>query len=296
VGASFGYKLQLGWREQQRLGELPACRSELYALLADSAFCYVEFSVGPCRAPDEMDLLREETRRCASHGLGVALHPYLRAADNPACFGETRESGQVAGLLADAAALAAGATGLPCALVVHPAEVRCGADAGPLDGRRQQLADRSHAFLAALEEAAGSRSGVVPLAEHQVPPAPGENVIRIGDTFAELLQVVDGLDLGLCWDTGHYLLSVERHGQAAVPPGTFVERVRAVHLHDVVEGKDHCIVSAGSERLARHMRLLLGTGFDGGVTFEYSAEAMREAGSFEAVIARSLEAFGAWMG
>jgi sugar phosphate isomerase/epimerase len=182
-------------------------------------------------------------------------------------------------------------------VVLHPAELPYGDGAADLPALRRGLLERSRGFFAAaVERLAGSPSGVRVVVEHQVPPAPREAVIRIGDTYAELLEVVAAVDLGLCWDTGHYLLSVQRRGQDPLPPDAFLRRVELVHLHDVTSAQwDHQVIRRGSEPLRRYVQLLCQAGFSGGVTLEYSAEAIRSAGSFERVIADSLDALSAWL-
>jgi sugar phosphate isomerase/epimerase len=293
-GGSLGFKLGLGWREQQRNGELPPLKGGLYALLQRSGFGYCEFGVGACADPGEQPLLRHESQACRDCGLGVALHPYLPPPYNPAFFGVTPQSCEVVGLVLRAASTAVRITGRPAHLNLHPAESAYEPASDDPQSLRVELLRRSQLFFAALQQAARRHPQVRPVAEHQVPPAPQERIIRVGDTWPELLRVVEGTALGLCWDTGHYLLSVERHGQGERPPAEFVSRVGAVHLHDVVEGADHCVISAGSSRLRDYVGQLLGSGFTGGITLEYSARAIRAAGSFERVVEGSLDALSRW--
>jgi sugar phosphate isomerase/epimerase len=301
-----GYKLQLGWREQRRRGELPPVQSgappdrddaqALYRCLRDAGFAHVEFSVGSCRSPAERDRLSRETAACREAGLGVCLHPYLGEDENPAAFGRREASGEAIRSVVEACRGVGALTGRPVGLVVHPAELRHSGRRDGLAELRAELRRRSREFLGELaRRAAACGQDVRPFAEHQVPPSPEEPVIRVGDTYEELLRAVEGLGLDLCWDTGHYMLSVARHGQAERPPAEFVRRVGYVHLHDVVAGADHRLISPGSARLRDYVAMLMGAGFSGGVTLEYSAEAMREAGSFEAVVGRSLESLAAWL-
>lgn len=293
---ALGFKLVLGWREQQGQGQLPAPKGDLYEALRSSGFDYFEFSVGPCQAPAEVALLMREAAACRGAGLFIALHPYLGLPHNPAFFGERPEPlAALESVLA--AAGSAGQPGRPVRVVLHPAELSYGDGAADLPALRRGLLERSRGFFAAaVERLAGSPSGVRVVVEHQVPPAPREAVIRIGDTYAELLEVVAAVDLGLCWDTGHYLLSVQRRGQDPLPPDAFLRRVELVHLHDVTSAQwDHQVIRRGSAPLRRYVQLLCQAGFNGGVTLEYSAEAIRSAGSFERVIADSLDALSAWL-
>jgi sugar phosphate isomerase/epimerase len=147
-----------------------------------------------------------------------------------------------------------------------------------------------------LTQRAEAAAGVRPVIEHQLAAKPGERIIRIGDTYEELLRLVDGLDVGVCWDTGHYLLAVDRHGQAERPPAEFVRRVEHVHLHAVVGGVDHCVIEPGSRGLPAYLRMLAREGFSGSLTLEYSAAAILAGGSYEAAVDRSLGALEAYLG
>ncbi|MHC5034169.1 MAG: TIM barrel protein [Planctomycetota bacterium] len=291
-----GFKIQLGWCEQAS-EHLPCVDADLYALLRARGFDYVEFGVGTCTDDGELALLRREAAACAEAGLGVSLHPYLPGAFNPACFGETGESRAVIDSVLGAGSIVAGITGRSGHLNLHPAELQHDAlELAAAASLRQRLLARSRRFFAALEERARGHALVRPVVEHQVPPGNGEPTIRIGDTCAELLEVVADTDLGFCWDTGHYLASVERYGQADPPPDDFVRRVEAVHLHDLVAAQDHQPVSPASARLGGCVRTLLAVGFSGGVTLEYSAAAIAAAGGFEPVIADSLRVLTQWTG
>ncbi len=292
---SLGFKLSLDWRDQQGRGLLPPLEEDLYEFLRRRGFRHFEFGVGACTDPAEAALLQQEAAACRAQSLAVCLHPYLRGAENPAVFGRSGQVSRAMAAIAEAARRVAGVCEAPVAVVLHPAELafdRLVTDASDL---RRRLFERSHLFLADLEQRMAESGGAArAVVEHQVPPAPGEDVIRIGDTYAELLDVVSGTGLGLCWDTGHYLLSVQRHGQDERPSEEFVQRVAHVHLHDVVEGEDHRVVAAGSERVACYLRMLVERGFDGAVTLEYSARAIWAAEGFAQAVDRSLRALSAW--
>lgn len=292
---SLGFKLSLGWQEQQRLGLLPSFDGDLYVFLCRNGFDYFEFGAGACSDEGEIALLRQEAVACADGGLGVALHPYLAGAANPASFGESSESLTALESVLRAAAVAADVCGRRVPVVLHPAE--CSYEGDEIGGAlfRSQLLRRSRLFFSEVaKRATASHESVEPLVEHQVPPSPGERTMRIGDTYAELLEVVAGSGLGICWDTGHYLLSVQRHGQEETPPDEFLWRVGHVHLHDVVAGRDHCVIAPTSRWLRDHMRMLQQRGFSGGVTLEYSADAIQSVGTFERLVGDSVEALSSW--
>ncbi len=289
------FKLPLDWREQQGLGVLPRFDGDLYAFLREAGFGYLEFGMGACVDEGESALLRREAALCREGGLGVALHPYLRGAHNPASFGESPEALSVVESVLGAASAVAAICGVRVPVVLHPAESSYEGDEQHAAAFRGELLRRSRLFFAEMERRARTaHASVEPVAEHQVPPAPGESVMRIGDTYRELLEVVGVGGLGICWDTGHYLLSVERHGQSERPSDDFLRLVRRVHLHDVVDGQDHRVVSAGSHRLRDYMRLLQERGFASGTTLEYSAGAIRSAGGLKRAIEKSVAAIAAW--
>ncbi|MFO8009025.1 MAG: TIM barrel protein [Candidatus Brocadiia bacterium] len=294
-----GMKVPLDWRERRRRGQFPRVEGGPYALLARLGFGYVEFPVGvelsgeqPAAAP-----LEREARACREHGLGVALHPGPGALDNALAswFGPTADCQPAVEPVVDVCAAAARVTGGVVPVVLHPAQLGCRPAAVDEEALREELVRRSGLFFAALERTVREvEPRLRPVAEHQVPPTPEEGIIRIGDTCDELLSVVAGCGIGLCWDTGHYILAVERYGQAAVPPAKFLRRTAHVHLHDVVEGRDHRVISPGSERLREFMRLLRERGFDGWVTLEYTENAIAEAGGPQAALGRTLDALRRW--
>jgi sugar phosphate isomerase/epimerase len=296
---SLGFKLALGWREQQQRGELPRFEGDLYAHLQRAGFGYFEFSTGTCADAAEVALLTREAAACHDAGLAVSFHPYLPPPHNPAFFGQRPEPRAAIESILRAAAVAAEVSGSPVRIVLHPAEMSHRAEETDVPGLRSVLLRRSQEFFTAMEErlrqGAAERPPVSVAVEHQVPPVPTETVIRIGDTYEELLAVVAPVGFGLCWDTGHYLLSVKRHGQSARPPEEFLRRVEAVHLHAVVGETDHQVIAKRSSRLRGYVALLREAGFGGAVTLEYSAEAIRRAGSFERVIEQSLAALSAWL-
>jgi len=227
-----GFKLPLGWRGDPRW-------DGTYDSLKSSRFDYVEFGVGTC-AKAERELIGREATRCRAHGLGVSLHPYLGGQANAAHFGQAAEADAVLDNVATASAEVADITGRPVWLVLHPPTCDHPPGLEDVAALRSRLVKRSRVYFAEVLRRTSERGlPVNPVAEHQLPTAPGEPLIRIGDSCAELLDATAGVPVGLCWDTGHYVLGVERRGQAEPPPDEFVRRIEYVHLHDVIEGQDH---------------------------------------------------------
>jgi sugar phosphate isomerase/epimerase len=223
-----GCKLPLGWQSADDWPDL-ARRANFLSHLGEMGFDYVEFGVGSLESADERHRLQEQAGACGEAGLGMALHPYMGGRAKIAGFERGPQCRRALGRLLEAAAEATEQVPGTVTLVFHPAEDDYDPAARPLPEVRSELLRTSRLFARELENRISALDrGVLAALEHQVPPAPGENLVRTGDTAEELLQVVEGTDLPLCWDTGHYLLSMDRHGQPARPPEvkspTFTER------------------------------------------------------------------------
>jgi sugar phosphate isomerase/epimerase len=161
----------------------------------------------------------------------------------------------------DAAQSAAQQAAHPVVVNVHPA-------AGPPAMTRDALFRRSVAFFRWLLAEREARSpDVWVVAELQGPPLAGEDVIRVGDTYDELLCLAAATGVALCWDLGHAVLS-HRHRDAPLdPPDAFLRRVAHVHCHDLRE-QDHRPLLYDGVPWRRFLRNLRDTGFDGTVVLE----------------------------
>jgi len=289
-----GFKLALGWRDRVRQGDLPAPGADLYASLSEAGFAFFEFGTGTCRRERERALLAREAAACAERGLRTSLHPYTKGEENPAAFGASGECPAALLAMLEAASAAAGTAGAPARLVIHPAEGTHDPASGSRADCRRRLAGRSLGYFDVMRQlCAADFPHVLPAVEYQMPTADGSPAVRIGDVPDELMEVSAGL--GLCLDIGHHLLAVDLYGVDPIPPDGLLRRVEAVHLHDVVDGRDHQVISAGSDRARACMEALVDAGFTGDVTLEYSMAAIGEAGSFERVMEQSVGALAAWL-
>lgn len=255
---------------------------------------YVEYPVGHLDDNGEAELIYEAASACGKLGMGVAIHPYVSGKHNPANYSENSPCHTTMRRALHLAKRAHEATGKKTIVVFHPAAMSYDAETD-LDKLRQRLLDRSRAFARELErESAAAGPGVMAVLEHQVPPNPDEQLIRIADNFEALLAVTRDTSVPLCWDTGHYLLAVERHGQDLYPPQEFVDRVEHVHLHAVTEGRDHRPVVTESEVPRNYLQSLWRRGFTNGITLEYSVEGLDEAGGLKKVVEESASLLRKW--
>jgi len=290
-----GFKLPLGWRDDPAWGEISRAVGGILPYLAQRGFSYVEYSASDFGVLQEVRAVREAAAACADLGLRLALHPYLEPAVNAARYSRGPQCRRAIDRVMHEAHVAADTVGQRVVVVFHPAASVLGPGDTDSAAVRKELMEQSRLFLAELAMWVRSLApGVLVVVEHQVPPYPGESVVRIGETYVELLEAVRGTDLPLCWDTGHYLLSVDVHGQPAEPSDEFVRRVAHVHLHDVVEGDDHRPITPDSHRVAGYMRTLWNSGFDGGITLEHGLETIRNAQGLERIVEESLDLLGSW--
>ncbi len=292
-----GFTLPLDWRARLAAERLPSFAGDPYAFFRARGISYCEFGLET--GPSVLPLLEEESAACREAGLAVALHPRRDAKDTDAgWFGHSPDQQPGVDPVLRVATAAARASGAQVAVNLHPADFVFDSENVSSERRatmRRDLVRRSQMFFAELERGANVLQGDVSVVvEHQLPTAPGENVIRIGDTCGELLEVVADCDLGLCWDTGHYILSFERHGQQPPPPEDFLRRVEHVHLHDVVDGVDHRLVSRESDLLRGFLDMLLERGFRGRITLEYAADAVADGGGIGLVLPETVAILTEW--
>jgi sugar phosphate isomerase/epimerase len=290
-----GVKLPAGWRRDPAWEEAIRDTGGMLERISALGFGYVEYGVGTLDDGGERTLLEKEVRACAASDLRVALHPYFGDQACIAAFDSTSGCRRALGRIVRACEKAAEITAPTVVLNTHLAEAPWDPEKVDPDRFRKELRRQSRLYLDELRRLLdGSGGSVRAVIEHQVPPAPEEHLMRIGDTFLELLRVVEPSDLEVCWDTGHYLLAVERHGQSIDPPGRFLDRVGHVHLHDVVDGADHRPISSSSDRLRSWLERLARAGFHGGITLEYDHRAVANEGGLLAVLEGAMGRLREW--
>ncbi|MGE5294501.1 MAG: sugar phosphate isomerase/epimerase family protein [Solirubrobacterales bacterium] len=271
-----GLKLDIGFAQGEVYRRLYGSR-DILAFLKELGFGAVETPVGP-----ETDLgqLREHIARCTAAGLKTSLHPYSEAtifnalyfspeADNPCRLMHER-------FLAIAGE-AAKAQQLPTIVNIH------GAAAG-IDEAREQLVSQTISFLTwAGRWCRDNAPQVGVTVELQISPDLGEPRQRIGDNYAELLNVAQQSDVGVCWDFGHAYWNTRRFGWPIEPPKALLKRIVHVHCHDA-STEDHQPLVHGAVPWREFIALLCKHGFDGRVILEVPPDSFLRAGGLQSLI------------
>ncbi|MBD3244080.1 MAG: TIM barrel protein [Chitinivibrionales bacterium] len=284
---NIGIKLDLGfsaapaWREL--LGDADVAEA-LKALGVRAA----ETPLGP---ETDMQGVLDHARRCRDAGLRLSLHPYSeRTAANPAHF-ERRDDNLCLLMhkqVLELAATLARKQRQRLVVNMHPAAAR----AAP--GDRSELLERSVAFFAWCREiCAGLDGDVHPVAELQIAPNPDEQLLRIGDRFDELEQIVQRSGVDACWDFGHGILNARRYGGPDRPDRELLARISHVHCHDV-HHHDHEPLRYGTVPWHDYLLMLYAHGFDGTVILEVPAEQFIARGGRDD-LERSIGALQAWI-
>lgn len=232
----------------------------------------------PLGTESDHDDIVGQARRCLAAGLRVSFHPYSEGLPaNPAYFdGPSSEPAALHARLLAMAAAVAGEQG-DTVVNIHPAAVA--------DDRvsRGALVDRSVRFFAWARDWCDEHANQVrPVAELQIAPNLGEQIIRIGDTPSELAEVVTRSGVGACWDVGHAVINHRRFGTAEDPPDELLGRISHVHCHDVDEA-DHRPPRSGEAPWRRFLEQLAATGYAGTVVIEVTPPAFLAAGGLGAV-------------
>lgn len=108
-------------------------------------------------------------------------------------------------------------------------------------------------------------------------------MLRIGDGWDELLEVVRQSSVEACWDFGHAYMNHVRLGRPLDPPDGLLSHVAHVHCHDV-DREDHQPLVFGKVPWERLLGRLAACGFDGTVILEVPAEHFLAAGGLESLV------------
>lgn len=127
-------------------------------------------------------------------------------------------------------------------VTIHP-----GLSSMSVNGTEERASSRAREAMKVLERA-GREYGAV-LAIENMPGFP----FFLGRTAAALASIVDGTDLGICFDIGH----ANTMGQIDAMVETFGDRIVNVHIHDNHGQKDeHLTIGDGDIDFDRVLRLL----------------------------------------
>jgi sugar phosphate isomerase/epimerase len=260
-----GTNFPLSSERSSKIQDLIRAGNDPLYMIRDAELAYVEISL----RHEKLDHAALAADVIAFHqaGLQVNLHPYYEvrgfgtASENPYLRPNLEAVLVIAGEIAQQ-------EGRPVILNFHAAS-------GKRATQREVLLNHSFAFHDWLmETAAVFKADVLITTEHQLPPEPNLDRQRIGDNFAELLdlkahQPADGF--GLCWDMGHSTMRTAHYGDNLFPPKAFLPLVKHVHIHDVDlrQPVDHCLIGEGDAPLGDFVMSLLEVGYQGGWTMEY---------------------------
>jgi sugar phosphate isomerase/epimerase len=281
-----GLKLDIGYAHEDLYRWLYGDRDVL-PFLKGLGFGAVETPVGPQTDPDR---LNEHIVRCVEAGLKVSLHPYSETttfnalhfspdADNPC-----RRLHERFFAVADEVAR----------MQECPTVVNVHAAAGGADEAREHMLSQSIAFFTwAGQWCRDNAPQVNVTVELQMSPSPGEPAQRIGDTYAELLDVATRSDVRACWDFGHAYWNTHLYGWPITPPEALLKRIVHVHCHDA-STEDHQPLVHDNVPWRDFLQLLRSHGFDGRVILEVPPDQFLRAGGIQSLLdsAKALRACG----
>lgn len=271
-----GLKLDIGFAHEDVYRRLYGSR-DILAFLKELGFGAVETPVGP---ETDMNRLREHIACCTGAGLKVSLHPYSEASIfNPLYFSPEAENPcrELHERFFAIAAEAARMQQFPTIVNVHGA-------AGGKDDAREHLLSQSIAFFTwAGQWCRDNAPQVGVTVELQISPDPGEPRQRIGDTYAELLNVASQGNVGVCWDFGHAYWNTRRFGWPIQPPEALLKRIVHVHCHDACN-EDHQPLVHNAVPWREFIKLLRDHGFDGRIILEVPPDQFLRAGGIQSLI------------
>ena len=215
-----------------------------------------------------LETFEDEAALWLDAGKIVHPHPYTAGDANPAAFtppsdGTVRRAFEQ---VVTTAKRLNRSNDEPLGLTYHP-----GTATGDDQPDRDELVARSRQFFAMVDDVLNdfdNRLRVV--AETQLPASRDSDTTRIGDVPNEsIVMATDRQSVGVCWDTGHYILSSERLDSPAFPPTPLIQQVEHIHLHDVRDDTDHQPPEPGDDRLSDAIEAAVATGNVRSVTLEY---------------------------
>jgi len=283
---NIGIKLDIGFSENESYRQLFGTRNPL-SLLRDLGVRALETAVD---TGTDFDALGNYIRACTAAGFHVSLHPYTeRMPGNPSRF--SRDGGrcrQFHAKVFSAAEDAAERQGRPAIVNVHGA-------AGPREDDRDVLLIESIRFFTwAREWCAENAPHVNVITELQFRPYPDEAIQRIGDDYAELLDLVKRAEIDACWDLGHAYMNARRFELSMEPPAELLPRIVHIHCHDVKDIDHHPLVYARVP-WDRLLESVVEHGFDKTVILEVPAGNFLQAGGLDALM-QSIEKLAAFAG
>jgi sugar phosphate isomerase/epimerase len=277
-----GLKLDIGFAEDEVCRRLYGGR-EILPYLQELGFEAVETPVGPETRPET---LRAHVARCVEAGLKVSLHPYSEGSIfNPAYFSPRADN--PCRVLHERFLAAAGEI---TRLQHYPTVVNIHAAAGTGTDARQDLLQQSVAFFSwAAAWCRQNAPDVGVTVELQISPNPDEPRQRLGDTYAELLEIATQSGVRVCWDFGHAYWNAFRYGRPLDPPDALLPHIGHVHCHDVRHddhgGEDHQPLVYGTVPWRDFIKLLTDHGFDGRLILEVPATEFLKAAGLPSLIA-----------
>lgn len=256
--------------------------------------CGLEFVEFPIQSDFKESFFENLVDGCRRNGLGVTLHPYLNGIFNSAAFEEDPENPCLV-LVSRCLRFAhkvAKEQGHPLPVVFHGASnARLSGLPWAKESREFYFEKSRRFFVWMMEYVEREKLLVAPMAELQLAPRADQPFIRIGDNYPELLDMIRGIPISICWDMGHAMMNHLRAGRPIDPPQEFVDKVRHVHLHDILNAKDHQPLIYGGTPYQRYLGMIKAAGFDGYINLEMSSEGLLKAGPFEDVMTQSVENF-----
>lgn len=239
---------------------------EVFPILARSGIRFVEIPCGDSGFPAEV---QQAARAAADCGLAVSLHPYFEGRLSPEVFGEQTHADGMLALLGMAQEVSERSS-RPVTMVFHGGLANLEPHHVPLETAMQ----RAREFFRWLDGQLETFPGLQAFSETQMPYSPDrDEKIRLGETYQQCLELVEGTRIRYCWDFGHTVLAELFGFNPPEPPPEFIAKVGHLHVHDVSEKPaggyaDHRPLGEGLGRWRQYSRVLRETGYDRRILFE----------------------------